>query len=159
MSRKIDLESVPNIAGSTYPSPYDEPCRTRSRQRLADAGGLTQFGVNLCHLSPGSWTSQRHWHTHEDEFVYVLEGEVTLVSDDGEETLHAGDCVAFRANDPDGHCIQNRSGKEAKILEIGSRRMEEDVAFYSDLDMKVGAGLDGFVHRDGTPYPKEPRKT
>ena len=86
---KIDLATVPTRQGSGYPSPFDVPCAARTRRRLGDAGGLRDFGVNLMTLPPGGWSSQRHWHSHEDELVYVLEGELTLVEDGGETVLRA----------------------------------------------------------------------
>src|ERR1700734_2020882 len=113
MGNKIDFSSVPVVTGSRYPAPFDVPCAARSRQRLGDAAGLTQFGVNLLRLPPGVWSSQRHWHTGEDEFVYVLSGEVVLVTNAGDEVLRAGDAAGFPANDHDGHCLQNRSGQDA----------------------------------------------
>src|SRR6516162_6153925 len=91
MNQRIDVAAVPTVAGSSYPSPFDEPCRNKSRQRLSAMAGLAQFGVNLLRLQPGAWSSQRHWHNKEDEFVYVLTGEVVLVTDSGEEVLRAGD--------------------------------------------------------------------
>ena len=109
MSKRIDPAKVAAVIGTSYPPPFDEPCRTRERRRLGDAAGLTQFGVNLLTLPPGSWSAQRHWHSHEDEFVTVLEGEVVLVTDAGEETLRRGDAAGFKAGDRDGHCFQNRS--------------------------------------------------
>ena len=121
MTKRIDASRLPPIVGTLYPPPFDEPCRARQRTKLGDVAGLTQFGVNLLRLPPGAWSSQRHWHTGEDEFVYVVSGEVTLVTDAGAEVLGAGDAAGFPANDPDGHCLQNRSGKEAVVLEIGSR--------------------------------------
>jgi uncharacterized cupin superfamily protein len=123
----------------------------RTRRRLGDAAGLTAFGVNLLRLPPGTWSSQRHWHTAEDEFVYVLEGELTLVTDAGEEILRAGDCAGFKAGVRDGHHLQNRSGKDAVVIEIGSRK-DEDEGEYSDIDMRFGP--EGFFHKDGKPYPK-----
>lgn len=158
MTKKIDIETAPKVVGTLYPPPYDVPCRARSRTRLGDAAGLTQFGVNLCRLPPGAWSSQRHWHTDEDELVYVLEGEVTLVSDAGEERLVAGDSVGFKAGNPDGHCIQNRSDSDAVILEVGSRA-ESGSAHYPDIDLMVVTGKPGYLHTDGTPYPATPRKT
>ena len=95
--KKIDLETAPLVRGSDYPAPFDAACQGRTRRRLARAAGLTQFGVNLQRLPPGQWSSQRHWHTHDEEFVYVLEGEVVLVTDEGEEVLRAGDCAGFAA--------------------------------------------------------------
>jgi uncharacterized cupin superfamily protein len=153
--KRIDITKAATVRGTLYPAPFDTPCRKRSRIKLGDAAGLEQFGVNLCRLPPGAWSSQRHWHTGEDEFVFVVEGEVVLVTDAGEEVLKVGDCAGFRANDEDGHHIQNRSDREALILEVGSRR-EDDVCWYSDIDMKTGG--DGYQHRDGTLYPAGPRK-
>jgi uncharacterized cupin superfamily protein len=121
----------------------------RVKKPLGDAGGLTDFGVNLVRLPPGEWSSQRHWHTHEDEFVYVLEGELTLITNAGEEILKAGQCAAFPKNAPDGHHLINKSGREAVYLEVGSRR-EEDVCEYPDIDMR--ALPSGYVHKDGRPY-------
>src|SRR5215475_5872290 len=97
MPKKIDLSTAPTVTGSRYPAPFNEPCMERLRHCLGDAAGLTQFGVNLNRLSPGAWSSQRHWHTAEDEFILVVQGEVVLVSDAGEETLRAGDCAGFKA--------------------------------------------------------------
>jgi len=156
MAKRIDPAKLTVITGTLYPAPFDEPCRARPRTRLGDAAGLTQFGVNLLRLPPGAWSSQRHWHTGEDEFVYVVSGEVTMVSNDGEEVLRAGDAAGFKANDGDGHCLQNRSGQDAVVLEIGTR-VAESMAYYSDIDMMVKP-LTGYTHRDGTPYPKNERR-
>ncbi|HWV41676.1 cupin domain-containing protein [Pseudorhodoplanes sp.] len=148
---KIDLSAVSKRKGSGYPAPFAAPCAERVRQRLGDAGGLTDFGVNLTRLPPGGWSSQRHWHSHEDEFVYLIEGELTLIEDDGETVLRAGDCAAFPKGTGNGHHLVNRSGTTATYLEIGSRQ-PEDLTTCSDIDMK-SANSDGrFVHKDGTPY-------
>lgn len=156
MTKRIDVAAIEPLVGASYPPPFDEPCRTRERRCLGDAAGLTQYGVNLLRLPPGAWSSQRHWETHEDEFVYVVAGEVTLVTDDGEEVLRAGDAAGFRAGEPNGHCLQNRSGGDALVLEVGSR-MPGNVAHYSDIDMVTVAGSDPdrFTRRDGTPLPPE----
>src|SRR5580698_6848868 len=106
---KINPADAKLISGSRYPPPFDIPCRDRTSLRLGDVAGLTQFGVNLQRLTPGTWSSQRHWHSHEDEFVYILEGEVVLVTDAGDEILRAGDCAGFKGGDRNGHCLQNRS--------------------------------------------------
>ena len=148
--KKIDMPAVRARKGSDYPSPFDGPCRERVRHALGDAAGLTQFGVNLQRLPPGAWSSQRHWHTAEDEFVWVLEGEVVLVTDAGEEVLVAGDCTGFKAGATDGHHLQNRSNSDALILEIGSRHPHEDIVGYPDIDLKWSAA--GYTHKDGTPY-------
>jgi len=158
MPKRIDLTALTASIGTLYPPPYDEPCRARERTRLGDAAGLTQFGVNLLRLPPGAWSSQRHWHTTEDEFIYVLSGEVTLVTDAGEEVLSAGDCAGFKANDTDGHCLQNRSGRDATVLEIGTRDPANNMAYYSDIDMIAKSAGGGYAHRDGTPYPKVARR-
>ncbi|MBM6595614.1 cupin domain-containing protein [Microvirga pudoricolor] len=148
---KIDQAAARVARGSDYPAPYDVPCRDRVRRALGDVAGLTQFGVNLLELSPGAWSSQRHWHSAEDEFVWILEGEVVLVTEGREEILRAGDCAGFKAGDPDGHHLQNRSARPALILEMGSRRTEEDVADYPDIDLRYSTA-EGDRHRDGTPY-------
>ncbi len=150
--RKIDLEVAPRRDGTGYPPPYDERCRDKTRLRLGNAAGLTQFGVNLLRLPPGQWSSQRHWQHREDEFVYVLAGEVVLVTDAGEETLRQGDCAGFRAGDPDGHHLQNRSDAEALVLEIGARTPGGDGATYPDIDLHIAPGAEGYTRKDGTPY-------
>jgi uncharacterized cupin superfamily protein len=153
MSKRVDLNSVPVTVGSGYPAPFDKPCAGRARQRLAQSSGLSDFGVNLLRLPPGTWSSQRHWHKAEDEFVFVLEGEVVLITDSGEETLRAGDSAGFKAGVKDGHHLQNRSPREALVLEVGSRK-PEDEGEYSDIDMRfMRAGAGSFAHKDGTPYP------
>jgi uncharacterized cupin superfamily protein len=149
---KIDVAAVRERIGVGYPKPFDAPCAERVRQRLGDAGGLKDFGINLMRLPPGNWSSQRHWHSHEDEFVYVLSGELTLIEDGGETVLRAGDCAAFVKNSGNGHHMINRSGETAVYLEVGSRR-PDDLTTCSDIDL-MSANADGrFVHKDGTPYP------
>jgi len=149
---KIDIDTVPLRLGVGYPPPFDSPCAERVRQRLGDAGGLVDFGVNLMRLPAGNWSSQRHWHSDEDEFVYVLRGELTLVENGGETVLRAGDCAAFPKSSGNGHHMINRSGAMAFYLEVGSRS-PADLTTCSDVDM-MSSNADGrFVHRDGTPYP------
>jgi uncharacterized cupin superfamily protein len=148
---KIDIASVPERKGVGYPAPFDALSAERLRQRLGDAGGLTDFGVNLMRLPPGNWSSQRHWHSHEDEFVYVLAGELTLIEDGGETLLRAGECAAFAKNSGDGHHMINRSDATAVYIEIGSRQ-PDDVTTCSDVDM-MSSNADGrFTHKDGAPY-------
>jgi uncharacterized cupin superfamily protein len=153
MTRKIDVAAIAPVVGTFYPPPYHEPCLKRERRRLGDAAGLTQFGVNLLRLPPGAWSSQRHWQTASDEFVYVLSGEVVMVTNDGEEALRAGDCAGFRAGDPDGHCLQNRGETDALVLEVGTR-VPNDGADYPDIDMLAPPGGKPamYTRRDGTPY-------
>ena len=158
MGNRIDLLAVKALTGSRYPSPFHEPCSKRTRRILGDAAGLTSFGVNLTRLAPDGWSSQRHWHSAEDEFIYVIEGEVVLVTDSGEETLRAGDCAGFKAGSPDGHHLQNRSGRDVLYLEVGTRRPEEDEVAYPDVDMMSPKGHDGFAHKDGRPYPPAERR-
>jgi uncharacterized cupin superfamily protein len=154
MPKRIDIAAAERIEGSRYPAPFDQACNARVRQVLGDAAGLTQFGVNLCRLRPKAWSSQRHWHSAEDEFVYVIEGTVTLVTNSGEEILRAGDCVGFKAGDPNAHHLQNRSDRDALFLEIGTRREVEDETFYPDIDLHAPKGAVGYTHNDGTPYPR-----
>jgi uncharacterized cupin superfamily protein len=148
---KIDITAVPERKGSGYPPPFDAPCAERLRRRLGNAGGLADFGVNLMRLPRGQWSSQRHWHSHEDEFVYVLEGELTLIEDGGETLLRAGDCAAFPKNTGNGHHLINKGATTAVYLEIGSRHLA-DLTTCSDIDL-MSANSDGrFVRKDGTPY-------
>jgi uncharacterized cupin superfamily protein len=151
MPKRIDPKVVPVVVGSEYPAPFDKPSAARARQRLGDAAGLTDFGVNLLRLPPGAWSSQRHWHTAEDEFLLIIAGEVVLVTDSGEEILKCGDCAGFKAGVRDGHHLQNRSERDALILEVGSRK-PEDEGEYSDIDLCFGNS--GFMRKDGTAYPK-----
>lgn len=148
----IDRAQAPTRLGTGYPAPYDQPCRARQRWRLGDAAGLSQYGVNLLRLPAGSWSSQRHWHETEDEFIYVLEGEVVLVSNAGEEILRAGDCAGFKAGVVDAHHLQNRGPYEAVILEVGTRNPQGDGAHYPDIDLDLPRGSKTFTHRDGSPY-------
>ena len=153
MANVINVAKIPTVVGTKYPAPFDKHCLARKRQRLGDAVELTQFGVNLLTLPPGSWSSQRHWHTESDEFLYVIAGEVVLVTNDKDIFLRAGDVVGFKAGDPNGHCLQNRSNGDVSVLEVGTR-VGKDVAYYTDIDMVAPAlGLPAmYTHRDGTPY-------
>ncbi len=153
MKKRIDVAALQGVVGTLYPPPFDVPCRARERTKLGDPAGLTQFGVNLLRLPPGAWSSQRHWHTAGDEFIYVLAGEIVLVTDEGDEVLRAGDGAGFPAGDTNGHCLQNRSDREAQVLEIGTRAAG-DIGHYSDIDMIAPAEGKpaAYTHRDGTPY-------
>ena len=155
---KIDITLAPRFKGASYPAPYDQPCRERESVRLGVAAGLTQFGVNIMTLQHGVWASQRHWHAHEDEFVYVISGELVLVEDDGETVLQAGDCAAWPAGDRNGHHLINRSAATASFLVVGSRR-DDDWGEYPDIDLRFNPDRysgnrkgPGFSHKDGTPY-------
>jgi len=150
---KLDLSQVPVKTGSIYPEPYASMVKGRSSLRLGDAGGLTQFGVNLVSLEPGALSSLRHWHMAEDEFVMVTEGECVMVQDEGETVMRPGDCAAFPAGSTNGHHFLNRSDRVAKFLVIGSKARRE-VATYSDVDLmvEIEAGKARFTYKDGTDW-------
>lgn len=149
----VDPADVPAVSGSSYPEPFRSRMGERSKKRLGDAAGLTRFGVNLVTLGPDGQSALRHWHTLEDEFVYVLEGEVVLVSNTGEQTLGAGMCAGYPAGADDGHHLVNRSGAIAKYLEIGNRD-DSDIANYPDDDLLWCDDETGFyaAHKDGQRY-------
>jgi uncharacterized cupin superfamily protein len=149
---KIDIPAVPERKGSSYPTPFSEAVGARIKQALGNAGGLTDFGVNLTRLPPDAWSSQRHWHTSEDEFVYILSGELTLITDAGEQTLRTNDCAAFPKNVPDGHHLINRGSEMAVYLEIGTRSADPTCS-YPDIDLHVDPKV-GYQHKDGTPYAR-----
>ena len=150
---KLDLSKVPVKTGSIYPEPYASMVKGRSSLRLGDAGGLTQFGVNLVSLDPGAMSSLRHWHMAEDEFVMVTEGECVMVQDEGETVMRPGDCAAFPAGSTNGHHFINRTDKVAKFLVIGSKAKRE-VATYSDVDLmvEIEGGKARFTYKDGTDW-------
>lgn len=146
----LDPMTVPAGTGSGYPEVFGGPCLEREKRRLGDAFGLTKFGVNLVTLPPGAWSAQRHWHSHEDEFVYIVEGELTLVTDAGAQRLTAGMTAGFRAGVEDGHHLVNRSDAPATYLEIGDRD-PDDSAGYPDIDLaakKIG-GKHAFFNKKG----------
>ncbi len=151
----LDPETQPWIEHTDYPEPFQALVAGALRRKLGDATGLTNFGVNLVRLPSGSASSQRHWHTKQDEFVFVLEGELVLVTDAGEQVLTAGMAAGFPAGVPDGHHLINRSGRDALYLEIGDRTKFDD-GDYPDLDMVWRSVGDGdryiYLHRDGTPW-------
>jgi uncharacterized cupin superfamily protein len=149
----LDPATVAPRRGTDYPAPFDRAVETRERRALGDALGLTNLGVNLARLPPGCASAQRHWHTEEDEFVWVLEGEVVLVTDGGEQTLKPGMAAGFPAGRADGHHLINRTSEDAVLLEVGDRRPTDQVE-YPDIDLRF-AVVDGrrrFVHKDGSPY-------
>ena len=141
--------------GSVYPAQFAEAVRGRAKRALGDLFGLDQFGVNITDLAPGAASALCHWHSAEDEFIYILEGTPTLVTDSGEELLGPGDCAGFKAGSRVGHCLVNRSDRPVVYLEMGSRRTDDDHVDYPGIDMLVvpdGSGKRRLVHRDGTPY-------
>lgn len=149
---KIDVEKTPELTGTGYPPPYRAAVDGRSRKRIGDAGGLTQYGVNICVLKPGAASAHRHWHKSEDEFVYILEGEVVLVEDAGETLLRKGDAAAFPAGAANGHHLVNQSKSDVSFLEVGTRADIETVE-YTDPAVNMRALKDGagwrFVQRNG----------
>ena len=149
----LDPATLDPNTTSGYPEPYRSRVLPREKRRLGAALGLKQFGVNLTTLPPGKESSMRHWHSHEEEFVYVLEGEVVLVSDAGEQVLTAGCCAGFPAGSGDGHQLVNRSARPAVYLEVGTNDAADEV-FYPDVDLHYSpAGTPGrFTRKDGTPY-------
>ena len=155
---KLDIGKIPIDTRTGYPEPFRRAVEGRERKRLGNAIGLDQFGVNLSRLKPGAASSQRHWHQAEDEFVYMLDGELVLIEDDGETVLRPGDAAGWKAGVANGHCLVNRSSRDAVYLEIGSRAPRE-VANYPDIDMR--AERDGknqrYLHKSGAPYPGSER--
>jgi uncharacterized cupin superfamily protein len=150
---KIDIARLVVDGRTGYPPPFDRVVVGRERKRLGNAAGLDQFGVNLTTLKPGASSALRHWHEREDEFVYMLEGEVVLVEDGGETVLRAGDAAGFKANSRDGHHLVNRTAHNAVYLEIGTRSRHERVE-YPDVDLIAVRDEKGmrFTHKNGDPY-------
>jgi len=150
----IDAAGVAPVTGSSYPQPHRQAVAGREKRRLGDAFGLTNFGVNLVRLPPGVMSSMRHWHSRQDEFVYMLEGEAVLITDAGEQTLRPGMIAGFPAGRPDGHHIVNRSASDAIYLEVGDRT-PGDSASYSDVDLAGKQQPDGkwvYTRKDGSAY-------
>lgn len=148
---KLDIAAIEPVIGVGYPPEFRGQSAGRIRRKLGDVGGIRDFGVNLTTLPPGKWSSQRHWHTEEDEVVFVLEGELVLVEDNGDTVLAAGDCATFPKGTSNGHHLQNRSNRPATYLEIGSRH-PDDLITCSDVDMMSSSRDGRFVHKDGTPF-------
>ena len=154
---KIDIAGLPVDTVSLYPDPFWKQTVGRERKRLGNAVGLSQFGVNLTRLKPDAWSSQRHWHQNEDEFIYIVSGEGVLCEDGGETVLKPGDTAGWKAGVPNGHCLINRTARDAIYLEVGTRAKTER-ATYSDIDMKVerdDGGQPVYSRKtSGEPYPK-----
>lgn len=149
----LDPATVEARKGSLYPEAFAGIVGEREKRALGNALGLKNFGVNLVRLPPGAGSAQRHWHSEEDEFVYVLEGELVLVTDGGEQTLGTGMAAGFPAGETDGHHLINRSGRDAVYLEVGDRKADDKVE-YPDVDLR-GEKREGrfrFLHKDGAPY-------
>ena len=158
----LATDRVPEQRGSGYPEPFRSRMGDRVKQRLGPALGLQQFGVNRVRLGPGGQSALRHWHSREEEFVYVLEGELVLRTDTGEQILRAGDCAGYPAGTRDGHQLVNRSDRAAVYLEIGSRDPADEAGYPDDdlrLEWRERVGPDGdtvrehcYLHKDGRPY-------
>ena len=150
---KLDLSQVPVKSSTIYLPPYDAEVVGRRSLRLGDAGGLTQFGVNIVILAPGAKSSMRHWHLNEDEFVMITQGECTMVQDAGPQIMRVGDCAAFPAGVPDGHNFINHTDTEARFLVVGSKAKSE-VATYSDIDLRIeqAGGVNRFTYKDGSDW-------
>jgi len=148
---KIDLSQIPEANATGYPPPFDQSVAGRWYRRLAPPGGLTEFGVSFVRLEPGAWSSQRHWHEGEDEFLVMLSGTAVLIDDEGEHDLAPGDCVAFPKGERNGHHVVNRSDADCTFVCV-SGGMDAG-GEYSDIDMRFTAH--GYVHKDGRPYPTE----
>jgi uncharacterized cupin superfamily protein len=149
----VDIDTVPERIGTPYPKPFDRFGEGRIKKALGDAVGLTRFGVNLLRLPPGKVSSARHWHARQDEFIYILEGEAVLITDEGETIVGPGTAVGFPAGNANGHQLANRSGADVVLLEVGDRTPGDQVT-YSDIDM-LNSDIDGkrnFTRKDGTPY-------
>jgi uncharacterized cupin superfamily protein len=149
---KIDTGKLPFVPIPSYPKEFAHVISGRHKQRLGDAVGLTQFGVNITRIEAGSASALRHWHEQEDEFIYVLEGELVLAENDGETVLKAGDCAGFKAGSGIGHCLINRTGRDALYLEIGTRARSERV-HYPDVDFMMERDLQSrrWFRRSGEP--------
>lgn len=149
-----DPLQLPPRRGTIYPKPYDAGFEGRLKRALTGALGLTQFGVNVTTLEPGAQSAHRHWHAKEDEFVFILTGELVLITNEGETVMRPGMAAGFPAGDPNGHHLVNRSSAAATYLEIGTRAPDED-ATYPDVDLRFEkrAGSARFFHKSGEPYP------
>jgi uncharacterized cupin superfamily protein len=150
---KVDIARAELRTTSGYPGDLKSVCVGREKAALGNLAGLTQFGVNLTRLKPGAASALRHWHENEDEFVFVLEGELTLIEDAGETLLRAGEAAGFKAGVADGHHLVNKTSRDAVYLEIGTRAQSE-CAHYPDHDLvarKDGKGF-GYFHKSGEPY-------
>ncbi|MFA6117157.1 MAG: cupin domain-containing protein [Sphingomonas sp.] len=149
---KLDLDSIPQTNATGYPPPHSEKVQGRWYRRLAPASGLKDFGASHVTLKPGAWSSQRHWHEGEDEFLVMIAGEAVLVDNDGETVLRAGDCAAFPKNDGNGHVLQNRSDSACVFVAVG--RPSDTDCHYPDIDMHLFAGK-GFRRKDGRDFVRE----
>jgi uncharacterized cupin superfamily protein len=151
---KVDIAKVPVKSGTFYPAQFQAECKGRHKQAIGDAIGLTQFGVNITRIEPGQTSALRHWHEQEDEFIYMLEGELVLAENDGEVVLKAGDAAGFKAGSGVAHRLINRSNRDAVYFEVGTRAKTERV-HYPDVDLELVRDEKGrrYQRRNGEPYP------
>jgi len=150
---KVDIAKVPVKSGSFYPAPFQAEHMARHKQALGDAVGLTQFGVNITRIGPGAASSLRHYHEQEDEFIYMLEGELVLIENDGEVVLKPGDAAGFKAGSGNAHRLVNRSDKDAVYFEVGTRSPHDRV-HYPDVDLRLERDTNGrrYLHKSGEPW-------
>lgn len=146
---KLDLDAIPQTNATGYPSAYADKVQGRWYRRLAPASGITEFGYSHVTLKPGAWSSQRHWHEGEDEFVVMLAGEAVLIEDEGEQVMRPGDIAAFPKGQPNGHVLVNRSDADCVFVAVG--RPSATDCHYPDIDMHLFDGQ-GFRRRDGSPF-------
>jgi len=151
------MEDVAITIGTDYPKPFDIIADGREKRKVGDHAGLSDYGVNIVTLPPGGASAQRHWHEKEEEFTYIMSGELVLITDDGEETVTAGHMMGFPAGYENGHHLVNKSGAPATYMEVGTRCLNDEVCHYPDIDLHLICtnGPDVFSHKDGTPYPSE----
>ncbi|WP_144184532.1 cupin domain-containing protein [Elioraea rosea] len=155
MARAVDTHEIEERGGTSYPAPFHAAVAGRFSRRLGDAFSLTQFGVNLVRLAPGAASSLRHAHSAEDEFVMVLEGTPTLITNDGEQPMTPGMVVGFPCDTGDAHCLVNRTEVDAVFLVVGTKARDSDVCAYPDVDLHLAPGRDGrrrFLRKDGTAW-------
>jgi uncharacterized cupin superfamily protein len=151
---KVEIGKVPVDASTLYPQQFRKVVDGREKQKIGMAAGLTQFGVNLTRIKPGAASALRHWHQHEDEFIFMIEGELVLIENEGETVLRPGDAAGFKAGVDNGHCLVNRTARDALYLEVGTRAASERVD-YPDVDCVLerdGASIT-YMRRSGEPYP------
>ncbi|WP_205651076.1 cupin domain-containing protein [Tsuneonella mangrovi] len=150
---KLDLDAIPQSNATGYPPPFDEPVAGRWYRRLAPSSGLTRFGASHVVLKPGAWSSQRHWHSEEDELLVMVTGEAVLVEDGGETVMRPGDVAAWPAGVQNGHHLQNRTNADCTFVVVSAGDESKDRGDYPDIDMQFDP--DGYAHKDGSRYPTE----
>ncbi len=148
---KVDLDAIQPVERTGYPAPHSDAVKGRWQRKLGALFGFTDFGINHVTLKPGAWSSQRHWHAEEDEFVVIVAGEAVLVDDNGRTPMRPGDCAVFPKNDGNGHHLINESAEDCAFVAIGRGPPYGD-CHYPDIDMFAPAGSNSFVHKDGSAF-------